>query len=54
MGRERGGWGLREGDGWVDSVKDAGCCHDAEMGGVNLLRTCVESCDTHKHTHQLL
>lgn len=39
----------------ADSVKDAGFCHDAELGGVNLLQTCVESCDTHKaHTHQLL
>lgn len=33
------------------SVKDAGFCHDAELDGVNLLRTCVESCDTPKHAH---
>ena len=46
--------GRREGDRLVDSVKDAGFCHDAELGGVNLLWTRVESCDTHKHTRQLL
>lgn len=38
----------------MDGVKDAGFCHDAKPGGVNLLWTCVESCDTHRHTHQLL
>lgn len=35
----------------MDSVKDAGFCHDAELDGVNLLWTCVESCDTFKHAH---
>lgn len=36
-----------------DSVKEVGFCHDAKLGGVNLLRSCVESCDTHQQ-HQLL
>lgn len=48
---------MREGGrwvgGWLDSVKEAGFGHDAKLGGVNLLWTCVESCDTHKQ-HQLL
>ena len=42
-------WGV----GGLVSVKDSGFCHDAKLGGVNLLRTCVESCDTHEQ-HQLL
>lgn len=37
-------------DGLLDSVKDAGFGHDAELGGVNLLWTWVDSCDTHNHT----
>lgn len=45
--------GDREGDGWADSVRDAGFCHDAKLGGVNLLQTCVGSCETHKYTHHL-
>ncbi len=44
----------REGGREGDSVKDSGFCHDAEAGGVNLLRTCVESCDAREYTHQLL
>lgn len=45
--------GDREGDGWAASVRDAGFCHDAKLGGVNLLQTCVGSCETHKYTHHL-
>lgn len=34
----------------MESVRDAGFCHDAKLGGVNLLWTCVESSETQAYS----
>jgi len=41
--------GIWRGDRFVDSVKDVGFCHDAELGGVNVLRICASVTFTGAH-----